>query len=156
MSTKERVAHIKFWAAILSLVLSGAFLAMGICAWYYGDIIDTVNKRHESQVRRYERELKAERGVNRKSLDTLTGRVSVVSDNLTLVALKLDEIAARLDQAAIKADAASSSAGTAASTAKAAAATARDAAKNAQEAVNAVQEVHVIPPRNPPKWLDGP
>lgn len=114
----------KFISAVMGLFLSGALLAFGTSAWYYGTIIDQRIAAYDRQIDRLTLDIDVERGINRDKLDDIAGRVSGVADELRAIA-QLVRLAA--------------------STARSAATTAKGAATNAAKANVTVKETPVGP-----------
>jgi hypothetical protein len=110
----------------MGLFLSGALLAFGTCAWYYGAVIDQRIAAYDRQVDRLVADVDAERTVNRDKLDDISSRVSGVAVELSAIA-QLVKLAA--------------------TTARSAATTAKGAATNAAKANVTVTEIPAPPKR---------
>lgn len=116
----------KFISAVMGLFLSGALLAFGTCAWYYGSVIDQRIAVYDRQIDRLTMDVDVERSINRDKLDDISNRVSGVAVELSAIA-QLVKLAA--------------------STARSAASTAKGAATNAAKANVTVKETPVPPKR---------
>jgi hypothetical protein len=79
---KRSAVRFKFISAVMGLFLSGALLAFGTSAWYYGEVMDERIAAYERQFARLVSEVDHERTTNRNILIDLTDEVRQVADTL--------------------------------------------------------------------------
>lgn len=114
---RDSPGKIKFILAILGIACGSSLLTVGGAGWYYGNIIERLNRSHDRQISLAERTIRAEQKVNRKILRDLLGETRGLARDMARISEKLQITSETAEQAA--------------QTAKSAASTAKGAAVNA-------------------------
>lgn len=124
---------VKFILAIIGIACGAALLTVGGVSWYYGNVIERLNRSHDRQIASAERTIRAEQKVNRKILRDLLEETQGLARDMARISDKLQITSETAEQAA--------------QTAKSAASTARGAAANAaKSAANSQIRIREVKP----------
>lgn len=120
MAFRSSPGKVKFVLAVMGIACGAALLATGAVGWYYGNVIERINKSHDRQVSSLERQVRTEQRENRKLLRNLLDETRDLAKSQMRISDKLQVTSDTAEQAA--------------QTAKSAASTAKGAAVNAAKA----------------------